>query len=153
MKHRKRFPQPLLRRLLPGAHGRNALLFAVCFSLMLSLMPADALHAESDPMWDFEKVHKEAPRRQTFLSARLFLLVQIRMYQILLSEQQPDACNFYPSCSHFAYQAIEKRGALIGSIMAIDRLQRCNPWAWNYHGTYYGVTWVPGRGYKLLDPP
>lgn len=153
MKRQRHLHKQLLMRLLSRAHGRNVFLRVVCFSLMLSLMSAHVIHAESDPMWDFEKRKKVVSQPQTFLSARFFLLGQIRLYQMILSEQQPDACNFSPSCSHYAHQAIRKWGPLRGSIMAIDRLQRCNPWAWNYYGTYYGVTWVPGRGYKLIDPP
>jgi putative membrane protein insertion efficiency factor len=126
---------------------------AFLFSLVLSLVATSAVHAQNNPMWDFVREKKETSGPHPFLSAQFLLLSQIHLYQFLLSEQQPDACNFSPSCSHFAYQAIKKKGSLEGTLMAVDRLQRCNPWAWNYHGTYYGVTWVPGRGYKLLDPP
>lgn len=104
-------------------------------------------------MWDFVQKQEGVYRPGTFLTVRMVLLGQIRLYQMVLSEQQPDACNFSPSCSHFAYRAITEKGALRGALMAVDRLQRCNPWAWNYHGTCYGVVWVPDRGYKLLDPP
>lgn len=36
-------------------------------------------------------------------------------------------CRFYPTCSEYAIQAIEKYGALKGSILAIKRIFRCNP--------------------------
>jgi putative membrane protein insertion efficiency factor len=39
----------------------------------------------------------------------------------------PDTCRFYPSCSHYGYQAIYKHGLLKGSGLAIWRILRCNP--------------------------
>jgi len=60
--------------------------------------------------------------------ARLPLLALIRFYQATLSPGLPaNTCRFYPSCSHYGYQAIYKHGALKGSIMAGWRLLRCNP--------------------------
>ncbi|MCX6793334.1 MAG: membrane protein insertion efficiency factor YidD [Candidatus Falkowbacteria bacterium] len=37
-------------------------------------------------------------------------------------------CRFYPSCSEYAYQAIDRHGLRKGGIMALWRLLRCNPW-------------------------
>jgi putative membrane protein insertion efficiency factor len=130
--------------------GRSQCSIMLLVLLSLGIAPSRAQHKE---MWDFSKKKEEVQKSRKFLAGQFFFLGQIKLYQLLLSEQQPDACNFTPSCSHYAYEAIKKRGPLTGSLMAVDRLQRCNPWAWNYHGTYYGVIWVPGRGYKLLDPP
>ncbi len=60
--------------------------------------------------------------------ARLPLLGLIRLYQSTLSRGLPaDTCRFYPSCSHYGYQAIYKHGALKGSLMAAWRVLRCNP--------------------------
>jgi hypothetical protein len=36
-------------------------------------------------------------------------------------------CRFYPSCSHYAYEAIEIHGALKGSALALRRISRCRP--------------------------
>jgi len=59
---------------------------------------------------------------------RLILLALIRFYQMTISHAMPaDTCRFYPSCSHYGYQAIYKNGALKGSAMAIWRVLRCNP--------------------------
>lgn len=56
-----------------------------------------------------------------------FLLL-IRAYQNTISKALPkNTCRFYPSCSHFAYQAIYKYGAIRGIPMAIWRVLRCNP--------------------------
>jgi len=47
---------------------------------------------------------------------RLLLLALIRLYQMTLSKSMPpNTCRFYPSCSHYGYQAIYKYGALKGS--------------------------------------
>lgn len=39
------------------------------------------------------------------------------------------ACRFQPSCSHFAYQAIEKYGILQGSWLSLKRILRCHPFS------------------------
>ena len=38
-----------------------------------------------------------------------------------------DTCRFYPTCSHYGYQAVYKHGAVKGGWMAIKRVVRCNP--------------------------
>lgn len=59
---------------------------------------------------------------------RLLLLAIIRLYQNTLSRALPaNTCRFYPSCSHYGYQSIYKYGVLKGSLMAIWRVLRCNP--------------------------
>jgi len=59
---------------------------------------------------------------------RLVLLGLIRLYQMTIARGlPPNTCRFYPSCSHYGYQAIYKYGALKGSIMATWRVIRCNP--------------------------
>jgi len=59
---------------------------------------------------------------------RLVLLVFIRFYQETFARVlPPDTCRFYPSCSHYGYQAIYKYGAIKGSGMAAWRVIRCNP--------------------------
>ena len=111
------------------------------------------LYANESEMWEFSKntTKKKEPRNN--LTGQFLLLGIIRTYQIILSEQQGDACNFTPSCSHYAYKSTKHKGVIIGSLMAIDRLQRCNPWSWNYLNIYYQPKWVDGRGYRLYDPP
>jgi len=66
--------------------------------------------------------------RSPFYWPRLVLLAFIRFYQMTLSRAMPpNTCRFYPSCSHYGYQAIYKHGALKGSLMAAWRVLRCNP--------------------------
>jgi putative membrane protein insertion efficiency factor len=59
---------------------------------------------------------------------RLLLLIPIRIYQLTFSRMIPaDTCRFYPTCSHYSYQAIYKHGIIKGSWMAVNRVLRCNP--------------------------
>ncbi|MEJ5239673.1 MAG: membrane protein insertion efficiency factor YidD [Anaerolineales bacterium] len=59
---------------------------------------------------------------------RWVLLALIRLYQMTISRTlPPNTCRFYPTCSHYGYQAIYKYGAIKGSLMAIWRVLRCNP--------------------------
>jgi putative membrane protein insertion efficiency factor len=59
---------------------------------------------------------------------RLVLLALIRFYQMTFARALPaDTCRFYPSCSHYGYQAIYKHGAFKGFFMATWRVLRCNP--------------------------
>jgi putative membrane protein insertion efficiency factor len=54
-------------------------------------------------------------------------LTLIRFYQKFISPTLPPACRFYPSCSKYGYQAIEKYGLMKGGWMAIKRVCRCHP--------------------------
>jgi putative membrane protein insertion efficiency factor len=54
-------------------------------------------------------------------------LVVIRAYQIVLSPLLPSSCRFYPTCSSYGYEAIDKYGLIKGGWLAIKRIARCNP--------------------------
>ncbi len=71
---------------------------------------------------------KRAPNRVSTITARLLLAV-LRLYQGFLSPLMPSACKFYPSCSRYAYEAIEIHGARRGSWLALRRLLRCRPFS------------------------
>ena len=59
---------------------------------------------------------------------RLPVLALIRLYQFTVARAlPPNTCRFYPSCSHYGYQAIYKYGFLKGCVMAVWRILRCNP--------------------------
>lgn len=60
---------------------------------------------------------------------RTFLLAAIRAYQAFLSPVVPAVCKFHPSCSRYAYEAIERYGARRGMKLALARLWRCRPFA------------------------
>jgi len=67
-----------------------------------------------------------APR--VILLPRLALLGAIRIYQNTLGPALPRSCRFEPSCSYYAYAAIQRHGALKGGWLAARRLARCQPW-------------------------
>jgi putative membrane protein insertion efficiency factor len=84
---------------------------------------------------DNEHIHKDSvePRLRdipiTWKNvARIPMLALIRLYQNTIAlTLPPDTCRFYPTCSHYGYQAIYKYGVLKGGLMAAWRLLRCNP--------------------------
>jgi putative membrane protein insertion efficiency factor len=51
----------------------------------------------------------------------------IRVYQHVLSPSLGNLCRFEPTCSRYAYGAIERHGALKGSWLGLKRLVRCRP--------------------------
>jgi len=51
----------------------------------------------------------------------------IRLYQ-LVSANRPPQCRYWPSCSQYAVEAIERHGAVRGTWLAARRLVRCHPW-------------------------
>jgi putative membrane protein insertion efficiency factor len=65
------------------------------------------------------------------------LLFAVRVYQSFFSALMPSACKFYPSCSHYAAEAVQIHGARRGSWLALRRVSRCHPF------TRGGVDLVP----------
>ena len=59
---------------------------------------------------------------------RFVLKFLIRGYQLAISPLFGPRCRFYPSCSHYAIEAIETHGALRGIWLTIKRISRCHPW-------------------------
>lgn len=51
----------------------------------------------------------------------------IRGYQLFLSPLFPASCRYYPTCSQYAIEAIEKHGAVKGLWLAAKRISRCHP--------------------------
>jgi putative membrane protein insertion efficiency factor len=64
-------------------------------------------------------------------------LAPIRVYQRFISPALPRRCKYHPTCSAYAVQAIRSYGILRGSVLAMWRLLRCNPFS---HGGYDPVT-------------
>ena len=56
------------------------------------------------------------------------VLVPVRFYQLVIGPMLPKVCRFYPSCSDYFVQAVEKHGPVCGSLKGIGRLCRCHPW-------------------------
>lgn len=51
----------------------------------------------------------------------------IRVYRAALSPLLGHHCRFYPTCSMYTYQAIEKHGLIKGTSLGIKRLSKCHP--------------------------
>ena len=56
------------------------------------------------------------------------LIMLIRGYQLFISPLLGSNCRFYPTCSHYAKEALEKHGAAKGGWLALKRIGRCHPW-------------------------
>ena len=52
----------------------------------------------------------------------------IRLYQLFVSPYLGSNCRFYPTCSNYAMEAIERFGVVKGLKMSMLRLLKCNPW-------------------------
>lgn len=57
------------------------------------------------------------------------LIAGIRFYQRAISPLRQPCCRYYPTCSAYAVEAIEKYGALKGGWLALRRILRCNPFS------------------------
>lgn len=68
---------------------------------------------------------------------RYILLSLIKIYQRTLSPDHgymrffypQGVCRYYPSCSQYAYEAIDKKGVALGCWLTMKRVLRCNPWS------------------------
>lgn len=58
--------------------------------------------------------------KKTFISI-------IRFYQIVISPIKPPTCRFYPTCSHYGLEAIQRFGAFKGGWLTLKRILKCHP--------------------------
>lgn len=78
------------------------------------------------------------------------LIFFITLYRKYVSPLKPPCCRFTPTCSAYAIEALQKRGVIVGSLLAVWRILRCNPFSRG------GYDPVPERGWrnpKGLLPP
>ena len=75
------------------------------------------------------------PRWLTTLErlVRSALLALLRAYRFFLSPWIGQQCRFWPTCSNYASEAIEKHGTAVGAYLATKRLLRCHPWCAGGH--------------------
>ncbi|MDR2465646.1 MAG: membrane protein insertion efficiency factor YidD [Streptococcaceae bacterium] len=55
------------------------------------------------------------------------LISLVRGYQKFISPMTPKSCRYYPTCSSYMIQAIEKHGGFLGTLMGCARILRCHP--------------------------
>jgi putative membrane protein insertion efficiency factor len=59
---------------------------------------------------------------------RAALVGLVKAYRLLLSPMLGANCRYYPSCSAYALQALDRHGAAAGSYLTLRRIGRCHPW-------------------------
>jgi putative membrane protein insertion efficiency factor len=55
------------------------------------------------------------------------LIAMVRFYRTAISPYRRPCCRYYPTCSQYALEALEKYGAIKGGWLAFRRILRCNP--------------------------
>ena len=58
---------------------------------------------------------------------KALVILLIRFYQKFLSPLKTPTCRFYPTCSQYALQAVEKYGVIKGGLLTIKRISKCHP--------------------------
>lgn len=58
---------------------------------------------------------------------KVVVLGVIRFYKRFISPLLPSSCRFYPTCSVYTYEAIERYGVVRGGWLGIKRISRCHP--------------------------
>jgi len=66
------------------------------------------------------------------MMARILIWI-VKAYQLVLSPFFGQQCRFYPTCSQYALEAIQKHGAVLGAYYTVRRLVRCHPWCAGGH--------------------
>lgn len=75
---------------------------------------------------------------QTQTVSRETVLVPVHAWR-LISRLLPPRCKYHPSCSAYAVTAVRRHGVLVGPLLALWRVLRCNPWSLG------GIDEVPPR--------
>ncbi len=55
------------------------------------------------------------------------IIFAVRLYRATFSAFLPVQCRFYPTCSQYMIEAVEKRGVWRGTLLGIKRILKCNP--------------------------
>jgi len=58
---------------------------------------------------------------------RFIVVSLLKLYRLLVSPYVPTACRFYPSCSAYMLEAVEKKGIVKGIVCGVVRILKCNP--------------------------
>ena len=73
------------------------------------------------------RTHRNFPEVKLTFSLSGFMLLLLLGYKKIISPWLPPACRFTPTCSAYAAEAIMVHGVLKGSVLAVKRLLRCQP--------------------------
>ncbi|RKU18210.1 membrane protein insertion efficiency factor YidD [Candidatus Poribacteria bacterium] len=77
-----------------------------------------------------QKDRKQSQKQSTDRPSgrRLILTFPIRFYRRFISPILPPACRFYPTCSQYALEALERYGIFKGCWLTLKRLSKCHPY-------------------------
>ena len=64
---------------------------------------------------------------------KLALISLVKLYQLVLSPFLPPSCRFYPTCSEYCIEALQKYPIYRALYLSIKRLLRCHPWGGSGH--------------------
>jgi putative membrane protein insertion efficiency factor len=73
-----------------------------------------------------QSLAKQSLAKQGIFWRRSFVRI-IGLYQLIISPLLPSACRFYPTCSQYMRDAVERYGVVKGVWMGVRRLMRCHP--------------------------
>jgi len=60
-------------------------------------------------------------------------IIPIKLYQVLLSPLLGQSCRYFPTCSQYTIEAIDKYGPIKGIWLGTKRISRCHPWGGSGH--------------------
>ncbi len=60
---------------------------------------------------------------------KYILSLLVKFYRKIISPLKPPCCKYYPTCSTYALEALQKHGAAKGTVLAVWRILRCNPYS------------------------
>ena len=60
---------------------------------------------------------------------RNVLILIVKLYQVTLSPLVGKSCRYLPTCSNYCIEALQRHGAIRGTLMGTWRIMRCHPWA------------------------
>ncbi len=72
------------------------------------------------------------------------MILLVKFYRYFISPVLPNSCRYTPTCSAYAIEALKMHGFIKGTILAVMRVSRCNPWGGHGHDP------VPPKGAKIV---
>ena len=84
-------------------------------------------------------------------SFKAVMIGGVRWYQQHISANTPPCCKYYPTCSNYAIEALERYGAFKGGVLAVLRLLRCRPSTMFHNGIPFFTGFRGRRLMKSLD--
>ncbi len=88
-----------------------------------------AISQGSPPVASPSPEHRTRFWQAVLLAPRNLCIGVLAIYRSVISPLYGDVCKYYPSCSRYAFEAIQQHGVLKGVWLGSRRLARCHPWA------------------------